>query len=166
MSTVDIFLRKNYVHQHWCLLETVEMNCNYDRKTIPESLNEIMIKYGNNWNDKFEVHDSKIRYNHLTPYQEDFKRMWGEFSCSDQECKIEWSSAYSYKDTFQECKTCGSKTYPFIQRPLFRPRFPAKKNKNHIVALCGMCRRLGRSCVNAKSSSNDLSDIYRGIENL
>ena len=50
--------------------------------------------------------------NILTPYQGK-KRSYGHFKCT--QCNARWGSAYSWANTWQQCKTCKTKVYPYSQ---------------------------------------------------
>lgn len=48
----------------------------------------------------------------LTLYQGK-RRSFGWFNCKD--CKISWTSANSWANTYQKCKKCNREIYPFRQ---------------------------------------------------
>ena len=90
-----------------------------------------------------QVLDGHVRLLWLTPHRGP-ERVFGEFSCAG--CRRRWSSGFSYADAWQKCRGCETPTYPYAQRPLLRG--PADRSgPPHDQARCGMCRRLGRSCV-------------------
>jgi hypothetical protein len=79
----------------------------------------------------------------LTPYQGD-KRCYGYFKCS---CNKKWESGNSWKDTYQECKRCKAKVYPYKQKQLEKNENSViDKTKEHPQHLCGKCRQLGYYC--------------------
>ena len=79
----------------------------------------------------------------LTPYQGD-RRCYGYFKC---DCGKRWESGNSWKDTYQECKQCKSKVYPYKQKQLEKSDDSnIDKNKEHPQHLCGKCQKLGYYC--------------------
>ena len=79
----------------------------------------------------------------LTPYQGD-RRCYGYFQCS---CGKRWESWNSWKDTYQECKRCKEKVYPFKQKQLEKSEgSPIDTTKEHPQHLCGKCQTLAFYC--------------------
>ena len=82
-----------------------------------------------------------------TPYQGD-GRCYGYFKCTS--CGRNWESGNSWKNTFQMCKRCNLKIFPYKQTELLKPKLGEERkvdvNKNHEQSLCGKCKELGRLC--------------------
>ncbi|KAL7633844.1 UNVERIFIED_CONTAM: hypothetical protein RMT77_015800 [Armadillidium vulgare] len=79
----------------------------------------------------------------LTPYQGK-RRSFGWFRCA--KCKKDWSSAYSWANTHQQCKTCLAEIYPYRQAKLKRSNEKKDDRPPHQVNLCGKCKALGKPC--------------------
>jgi len=79
----------------------------------------------------------------LTPYQGD-RRCYGYFKCS---CRKRWESGNSWKDTYQECKRCKAKVYPYKQKMLEKVEGSLiDSSKEHPQHLCQKCQQLGYYC--------------------
>jgi hypothetical protein len=71
-------------------------------------------------NDSFVVRANEVKVKYLTPFQgREGYRMFGHYKCCDRwkggSHAREWKSAYSYKNTWQQCKSCSKKCYPYRQ---------------------------------------------------
>lgn len=91
----------------------------------------------------------------ITPsYDAAIRKKYGYYECS---CGAWWESAHSWAHETQDCKQCGENVYPYRQEEL-RPRntdTADEPNAHHREDLCGMCRRLGRSCTLIMSASGN-----------
>lgn len=92
----------------------------------------------------------------ITPsYDAAIRKKYGYYECS---CGAWWESAHSWAHETQDCKQCGENVYPYRQEEL-RPRnidaAADEPNAHHREDLCGMCRRLGRSCTLIMSASGN-----------
>ncbi|XP_033101424.1 zinc finger CCHC domain-containing protein 24-like [Anneissia japonica] len=79
-----------------------------------------------------------------TPYQGK-KRAFGNFKCP--KCNRTWSSANSWANMGQECKTCRINVYPYHQEEL-KPGNTSYNQEQHPEHLCEKCKQLGHSCKN------------------
>ncbi|XP_071537116.1 zinc finger CCHC domain-containing protein 24-like [Panulirus ornatus] len=79
----------------------------------------------------------------LTPYQ-GTRRTCGRFHCS--KCKNEWFSANSWANSFQKCKGCNGKIYPYQQFPPWKGTGQKKNIPPHPQHLCQKCMQLGYFC--------------------
>jgi hypothetical protein len=96
-----------------------------------------------------------VKLLHLTPFQGDSThRVYGSFRCS--RCKHKWASAASWKDTWQGCKRCETRAYPFSQHQLEqRGKQDGEdsgddyeyERRPHDMERCERCRARGRLCV-------------------
>lgn len=90
-------------------------------------------------------------------YDAAIRKKYGYYECS---CGAWWESAHSWAHETQDCKQCGENVYPYRQEEL-RPRnidsaYDDEPNRApHREDLCGMCRRLGRSCTIIMSASGN-----------
>jgi hypothetical protein len=79
-------------------------------------------------------------------------RVFGDFRCSAAGCagNRTWSSGFTYCDTWQQCKACDTRTYPFAQRTLERrePGDEEERGPPHDSDRCGACCA-GRRCTAA-----------------
>ncbi len=57
-----------------------------------------------------------------------------------------WSSGISWKDTWQECKKCNRKIYPFNQEELICKTVTKKSIIPHDFERCGKCAELKYDC--------------------
>jgi hypothetical protein len=121
-----------------------EMLQSFNKKRIQRGKQSISLEQFLNHSMCFTLENGKVNVNHVTPYQGD-QRMFGEFLCSN--CRREWSSCRSWKGFGQNCKSCNSYCYPFVQHPLEHSDAELDNNKPHDEARCGKCRSLGRSCL-------------------
>ena len=81
-------------------------------------------------------------YKMRTPYQGKH-RCFGYYSC--YECKTQWTSAYSWANSSQQCKRCTWAVFPYKQHPLdYKAKGKAKAG--HLQALCSVCCHLAESC--------------------
>jgi Zinc-binding domain len=94
----------------------------------------------------FIVSKNGIRLKHLTPMQVSY-RLFGKYNCTY--CNKQWTSGYSWRNTWQKCKECEAKVYPFHQRKLESSKKEEEIEiiKPHDSFRCEKCRELGRSCV-------------------
>lgn len=90
-----------------------------------------------------------------TSYDSTIKKKYGYYECS---CGAWWKSGHSWACETQDCKQCGEQVYPYRQKDLQprinnvdEPKVPHKED------LCGMCRKLGRSCTLMMSASDKMS---------
>eukprot|EP00956_Cyclotella_meneghiniana_P020832 scaffold37218_cov52-Cyclotella_meneghiniana.AAC.6 len=80
----------------------------------------------------------------LTPYQGG-RRCYGYFKCKS--CSKKWESGNSWKDSYQECKCCHNRVYPYKQKQLEKNQNShIDKTKEHPQHLCGKCKQLGYYC--------------------
>jgi uncharacterized C2H2 Zn-finger protein len=77
----------------------------------------------------------------LTPYQGPDRR-YGYYQCK---CGKQWESANSWANTYQTCKRCDKKVYPYKQTELLVSENNASK-KEHPQELCQKCMQLGYYC--------------------
>lgn len=83
----------------------------------------------------------------LTPFQ-GLGRCWAEFRCD--QCDNTWSSRSSWRDTAQECRSCGRWIYPHNQNPqkLRDDPRPSKEDRaEHEQSSCEKCKQLGENCM-------------------
>ncbi|KAJ1629641.1 hypothetical protein T492DRAFT_593620, partial [Pavlovales sp. CCMP2436] len=85
----------------------------------------------------------------LTPFQGDAThRVYGKFEC--RPCSRYWESASTWRDKWQACQSCETRTYPYDQYPLAQGDHTdatAEDNRRpHDMARCERCRELGRLC--------------------
>jgi hypothetical protein len=100
-------------------------------------------------NDSFVVRANEVKVKYLTPFQgREGYRMFGHYKCCDRwkggSHSRKWKSAYSYKNTWQQCKSCSKKCYPYRQDILRGEG--SDPGKPHETELCGRCQSLGRPC--------------------
>ena len=92
----------------------------------------------------------------VTPsYDAAVKKKYGYYECS---CGAWWESAHSWAHETQDCKQCGENVYPYRQEELRHRNVDADDEPNkapHREDLCGMCKRLGRSCTLIMSASGN-----------
>jgi hypothetical protein len=79
----------------------------------------------------------------LTPYQGTESTV-GEFKCM---CGRIWKSNGSWKDTWQRCKDCDTKTYPYKQTAGGSLSVDDPLMQVHDRGRCQRCAELGRLCV-------------------
>ncbi|KAG7164116.1 Zinc finger CCHC domain-containing protein 24-like 2 [Homarus americanus] len=79
----------------------------------------------------------------LTPYQGKM-RACGMFHC--KKCDKNWFSANSWANTFQKCKGCNGKIYPYKQFQPWKGTGARKGIPPHPQNLCQRCMKLGRFC--------------------
>ena len=87
----------------------------------------------------------------LTPFRgADGHRVFGDFRCSGGACRHRWGSGYTYCDTWQQCRVCEAKIYPYAQRPLEQRADDDEEEERgpHDNGRCGRCLS-GRSCTAA-----------------
>ena len=77
----------------------------------------------------------------LTPYQGDNK-CFGHFKCS---CGKAWKSGHTWANSSQQCNSCNSNVYPFVQVKL-QKKNNAIKTKPHYAKKWQVCTKLGRDC--------------------
>ena len=72
------------------------------------------------------------------------KKAYGYYKCS---CGAWWESAHSWAHETQDCKQCGENVYPYRQEELqHKDHYDDEPKAPHREDLCGMCKKLGRSC--------------------
>jgi hypothetical protein len=86
-------------------------------------------------------------------YDNTIRKKYGYYECS---CGAWWESGHSWANATQDCKQCGEQVYPYRQEDL-RPRIDNidEPKAPHMEDLCGMCRKLGRSCTLIMSASGN-----------
>jgi len=93
-------------------------------------------------------------------------KLFGKYRCSSKSCNKTWTSAYAYKDYYQECKSCKSKSYPYH---LIEHLHGGKVgDKEHLSELCGKCKS-GDFCRDATRSKNrygDISSLTTGLSRM
>ena len=73
-------------------------------------------------------------------------------------CGSRWESAHSWANETQDCKQCGEMVYPYRQEELkHEDNYNGKSKVPHLQDLCGMCRKLGRSCTLMMSASGNVN---------
>ena len=87
----------------------------------------------------------------LTPWRgSESHRVFGDFRCR---CGKRWSSASTFCDKQQACKSCDKWSYPYAQRPLDRRNDSddevdfGEERRPHDMERCERCRQLGRCCL-------------------
>ncbi|KAJ1639095.1 hypothetical protein T492DRAFT_585215, partial [Pavlovales sp. CCMP2436] len=82
----------------------------------------------------------------LTPFQGDAThRVYGHFECNN--CRRYWESASTWRDKWQACQGCESRTYQHDQNQLAQGDHAAGDNlRPHDMARCERCHELGRLC--------------------
>mmetsp|Transcript_62956 Transcript_62956/g.73266 ORF Transcript_62956/g.73266 Transcript_62956/m.73266 type:complete len:267 (+) Transcript_62956:1344-2144(+) len=112
---------------------------------------------------RFVVGRNTFSVAHLTPFQgSPSHRIFGEFRCR---CGKSWRSAGTYTDTWQKCKSCERKIYPFKQHILLAhadsdDEDEAIEKRPHDVARCGKCQELGRLCMPHRYYDQTLSSHF------
>lgn len=100
---------------------------------------------------RYDRDTNQIILTTLTPFQgADSHRVFGYFECDN--CKRDWTSAGSWKNTWQECKTCNTKNYPYEQHILNNNKRDLEDDSDeerrpHQSDLCQRCQKLGRICI-------------------
>ena len=88
-------------------------------------------------------------------HRDTVKKAYGYYHCS---CGGWWESAHSWATESQKCKKCGEDVYPYRQEEL-QPKneedYGIDPKKSHREDLCGMCKKLGRSCTLIMSASGN-----------
>jgi hypothetical protein len=80
-------------------------------------------------------------------------KAYGYYACS---CGAWWESAHSWTHETQDCKQCGENVYPYRQEELqHKDHYDNEPKVPHREDLCGMCRKLGRSCTLEMSASGN-----------
>jgi hypothetical protein len=79
----------------------------------------------------------------LTPHQ-GLESAVGEFKCM---CGRTWRSSGSWKDTWQKCKDCDTRTYPYRQTVIGSSPVEDPGMQIHDRGRCQRCAELGRQCV-------------------
>ena len=126
-AKVQTFIRKhrsfNNLHpcQYECPILDIEsglwpvffhMRRLYPPGCLPHSVKQIIEHDAGS----FILHSSNtVSVIHLTPYQDNDCRVFGEFKCN---CGWEWRSAASWKNACQRCKVCNRKAFPHTQPDL------------------------------------------------
>ena len=118
------------------------LECAVDIKDLPYIQAEDLFFIANN--ERFKVSKNTISLKYLTPMQVQ-DRLFGTYSC--KKCKKEWSSGYSWSNTWQQCKKCNSKIYPFHQRELVQTKKKLESIKPHDSDRCEKCKMMGRYCI-------------------
>lgn len=95
-------------------------------------------------------------------------KYFGHYQCDCGQC---WTSAHSWKNQTQDCKTCHSPVLAYKQEALTKNQTEKNTSKPHEEGLCGKCRSLGYSCAiimaRAKNDTrHNPNDIFvRGLPN-
>ncbi len=90
----------------------------------------------------------------LTTSYDTIRKKYGYYECS---CGAWWESGHSWAHATQDCKQCGEHVYPYRQEEL-RPRGEdsiGEPKAPHREDLCGMCKKLERSCTLMMSGSGN-----------
>lgn len=100
------------------------------------------------------IQSSTLPEPRITPsYDAAIRKKYGYYECS---CGAWWESAHSWANETQDCKQCGDNVYPYRQEELrHRNTDTNEPIAPHREDLCGMCRRLGRSCTLIMSASGN-----------
>ncbi|KAG7298420.1 hypothetical protein JYU34_018047 [Plutella xylostella] len=71
---------------------------------------------------------------------------YGEYKCG--KCGRHWPSRLSWPDSYQLCKRCRCRVYPYSQRELRSGDLTKDpdSSKDHPKEFCGKCQALGRYC--------------------
>lgn len=93
-------------------------------------------------NNKFSVTDNMVSLRFLTTFQNK-NRLFGYFRCKCKKC---WTSGISWKNTWQICKKCNTKIYPFNQEELICRKNTKKSTIPHDNKRCGKCIELMHDC--------------------
>ena len=90
--------------------------------------------------------NNTISLKYMTPFQGiDSHRKFGYFKCGNHKCNNQWTSAFSWKNKWQQCQKCNSMIYPYKQRSL--KKCSLKKDKPpHDNTRCEKCIELGTYC--------------------
>ncbi|CBY20101.1 unnamed protein product [Oikopleura dioica] len=93
-------------------------------------------------------------------------KLFGKYRCSSKNCNKTWTSAYAYKDHYQECKSCKSRSYP---HHLIEHHHDGKVgDKEHLSELCGKCKSgdFCRDATRSKKRYDDISSLTTGISRI
>ena len=95
----------------------------------------------------FDINTNFVGVKTLTPFQrDDSHRVFGYFKCSN--CRKEWKSAVTWRNTWQQCNRCESECYPYRQHVLEnrnRADGDDEPQRPHDSQRCGRCHT-GRLC--------------------
>jgi len=87
--------------------------------------------------------ESRKKYR-IEKYPEKEERLFGYFKCN--KCNNNWTSGYSWPNTWQKCKHCKINILPYNQKPLIKSIFNSKQQKPHNRESCQKCIESGRGC--------------------
>ena len=115
-----------------------------------------------NWRALFDVYDGEqfvlsadrrsVSVKNLTPFQgERSHRVFGHFRCACRRPALKtWTSAVTWKDSWQKCNACEAKIYPHEQHTLDasgESTADVESRQPHDMARCQRCREQGSLCV-------------------
>lgn len=151
VQDVESTIRYWYGPTVWCSVEKVVSKCAQRPKApdIPRSWKLIdIVKARAKKSLSISPDDNFISVNHLTPCRVADERRFGSFRCV--KCGKTWCSANSWADSWQSCRQCNVKVYPYRQDELQRPDdddYDRTDKEPHPMELCQKCQQLGSSCV-------------------